>query len=313
MGATRGLKALSRLVPVGLRKTILDLYGTQGAAWLERLPGLLEQCEKRWSLKLEPPFQDLTYNYVAPARGPGGARWVIKAGYPSPELSAEVDALRRFDGQGAVQLIEADIDQGLFLLEELIPGTPLVELAEDRKATSIAAELMRQIWRPVPDKHKFRTLADWFNGLVRLRSHFHGGFGPFPKELVERAEVLSSELLASMQPVMLLHGDLHHTNILAAQRQPWLAIDPKGVLGEPAYEISAFMYNPIPQLLHSPNPRAILQRRANQFTNELMLDRYRLCGWAFAQAVLSAWWAYEDHGRGWEYFIACAEVLKHIA
>lgn len=299
--------------PAGLKNTIIDLYGRQGAAWLERLPDLLRQCEKRWSLVLEAPFQNLTYNYVAPATGPGGAGWVLKAGYPNPELSAEIEALRGFNGRGSVQLLEADPEAGILLMEKLLPGTPLASLADDVQATSVAAGLMRQIRRPVPEQHNFRKVAEWFDGFKRLRAHFKGGCGPFPQELVVRAEALSGELAASMQDIVLLHGDLHHTNILAAQRQPWLAIDPKGVVGEPAYEICAFMHNPVPQLMHFPNPQVILQRRADQFSSELELDLSRIVGWSFAQAVLSAWWAYEDHGRGWEYFIACAQVLDRIA
>ena len=313
MGAIRGHSTLPMQFPGSFKNATIELHGPAGAAWLKRLPYILKQCEVRWSLKLESPFPNLTYNYAAPAKGPAGTRWVLKAGYPNPELTAEIEALRRFDGQGAVQLIKADPDLGLILLEELVPGIPLINLEDDSQAASIAAGLMVQLRQPVPNPHHFRTVADWFRGLKRLRTHFQGGSGPFPPELVERAESVSGELLASSVADVLLHGDLHHTNILAAQRQPWLAIDPKGVVGEPAYEPSAFMHNPIPHLMQSRYLKDILHRRADQFSKELELDRSRLAGWAFAQAVLSAWWAYEDHGHGWEYFIACAEVLKGIA
>jgi streptomycin 6-kinase len=299
-------------VPYGFSNTILELHGEDGAVWLGRLPGLLSHTQKRWSLKLGAPFYNLTYNYVIPATGPGGVKLVLKAGYPCPELCSEIEALQHFDGQGVVQLVKADPDIGLLLLEALIPGIPLTSLGNDEQATSVAAGLMRQIRRPVPGEHNFRTVTDWLTGFERLRSHFKGGYGPFPPRLVEQAKALFAELLASTQQVMLLHGDLHHTNILTAGRQPWLAIDPKGVIGEPAYEASAFMYNPVPQLLKADNPGIILQRRLDQFSHELDLDRFRLAGWAFSQAVLSAWWSYEDHGRGWEYFIACAELLERL-
>jgi streptomycin 6-kinase len=288
------------------------MHGLEGAAWLSQLPALLESCEERWSLKLHAPFPNLSYHYVAPATGPGGAQWVLKAGYPNPGMVAESEALRLFDGRGVVGLLQTDLNQGLLLLEQLVPGTPLAQLEDDGSATSIAAQLMQQIWRPVPTQHSFPSVADWAKGLKRLRAHFDGACGPFPPGLVDRANSLFGELLASSAQTMLLHGDLHHTNILSAGRQPWLVIDPKGVLGEPAYEISAFMTNPFPQLLQSANPERILRRRADQFAEVLGLERARLTGWAFAQAVLSGWWSYEDHGRGWEYFIACAEILARI-
>ncbi len=105
---------------------------------------------------------------------------------------------------------------------------------------------------------------------------------------------------------MLLHGDLHHDNILAAERAPWLALDPKGVAGEPAYEVGALMRNPRPQ------PAEVLARRASILAEVLDIDRQRILGWSFAQAVLSAWWNIEDQGHGWEGAIEVAERLSTL-
>jgi streptomycin 6-kinase len=109
-----------------------------------------------------------------------------------------------------------------------------------------------------------------------------------------------------MAEPVLLHGDLHHWNILAAGRQPWLALDPKGIVGEPAYEVGALLRNP--DLM----PLQVQERRVDQLTAELGFDRYRILGWGIAQAVLSAWWSYEDHGHGWESAVACAEILAAL-
>ena len=111
---------------------------------------------------------------------------------------------------------------------------------------------------------------------------------------------------------MLLHGDLHHGNILSAERQPWLALDPKGVVGEAEYEVGALLRNPMPQILDEAQPRQLLSRRVDQLAEELGFDRARLIGWGLAQAVLSAWWTYEDHGHGWEPGIACANHLAAL-
>jgi len=112
-----------------------------------------------------------------------------------------------------------------------------------------------------------------------------------------------------MAAPVLLHGDLHHENILAATRQPWLAIDPKGIVGEPAYEVGALLRN---RLDAAPDLRPLQARRLDQLAEALQLDRQRLLSWSVAQAVLSAWWSYEDHGRGWEPMIAYAEVLAGL-
>jgi streptomycin 6-kinase len=300
------------LVPDHFALTIVELYEADGIAWLKRLPALIAECERRWALTIMPPFAPLSYNYVAPAIRANGTPVVVKLGMPNPELLTEIAALRLYDGRGIVQLLDADPDQGILLLERLTPGTPLVSLADDEQATSIAAQVMRQLWRPAPAEHSFPSVAKWAVGLKRLRDHFGGGAGPFSPILVGAAERLFAELLGSMAAPVLLHGDLHHWNILAAERQPWLALDPKGVVGEPAYEVGALLRNPMPQLLAMPQPRRVLARRVDQLAEELGFERARILGWGMAQAVLSAWWSFEDHGHGWEPAIACAELLAAL-
>jgi streptomycin 6-kinase len=259
-----------------------------------------------------PPFSGLSYNYVAPAVRWDGTPTVLKLGFPNRELRTEIAALRLINGNGIVQLLDADPDQGALLLERLQPGTSLSSLPDDVRATSIAAQVMRQIWRAVPPEHAFPSITEWADGLAKLRLRYGGTTGPFPTCLVEEAEALFSELTRSMAEPMLLHGDLHHDNILAAERQHWLAIDPKGVVGEPAYEVGALLRNPGTRLLAEPQPARILARRVYQLAEELGFERTRLRGWALAQAVLAAWWSLEDHGYGWERGLAYAELLAKI-
>ncbi|MBM4429593.1 MAG: hypothetical protein FJ026_04490 [Chloroflexi bacterium] len=299
-------------LPDPLVRTIHELHGEAGVEWLRRLPALLAACAERWGLTLQAPFANLTYNYVTTARCADGTEAVLKAGVPNPELRTEIEALRLCAGRGTVRLLEADAHLGLLLLERLRPGTPLLRLTDDQEATTVAARVMRQLWRPAPDPHPFPTVARWALGFQRLRRQFGGGTGPFPPRLVERAEGLYAELSASSAEPVLLHGDLHHANILRAERQPWLAVDPKGLVGEPAYEVGALLRNPYPHILHQPDVRRILTRRAAQLAEELGFDRTRVLRWAFAQAVLSAWWNYEDLGHRWEWPLACAEVLQVV-
>ncbi len=299
-------------IPASFARTILELHGAAGRAWLGRLPSIIAGCAQRWSLSVLPPFEPLSYNYVAPAVRTDGADVVLKVGVPNRELLTEIEALRLYDGHGAARLLEADPDQGALLVERLKPGTPLSKLADDEQATSIAVQVMRQLWRPPPPEHSFPSVADWAAGMKRMRTHFGGGSGPLPTALVEQAETLFDDLIGSMAEPVLLHGDLHHQNILAAERQPWLALDPKGLIGEPAYEVGALLRNPMPEILQEPQPGRILARQVSQMAEELGLDRSRLLGWALAQAVLSAWWMIEDHGYGWEPAITCAELLAAL-
>jgi streptomycin 6-kinase len=298
-------------IPESFARSIYEIYGDSGKAWLQNLPDLIRKCELRWSITVLPPYK-LSYNYVAPAVQIDGTHLVFKAGMPNPELNSEMEALRLFNGQGSCRLLAGDAGSGILLLEQLQPGQMLSTLEDDAATTSIAAAVMRQLWRPVPANHNFPTVQHWANGLRKLRLYYKGGTGPFPRKVVEEAEDLFHTLLVSMDTPVLLHGDLHHENILSAQRQPWLAIDPKGVVGEPAYEAGALLRNP-ERVLKSTDLANITTRRIDQLSAELQLDRTRIRGWGLAQAVLSAWWTFEDHGHGWERAIHLAEVISQIS
>lgn len=296
-------------LPEEFIRTQQALYGEQARAWLEQLPQLLAECERRWSLTIHTPVANLSYNYVAPAMRSDGTPVMLKLGVPNKEINAEIEALRLYAGHGICRLLDSDAEQGILLLERLQPGMMLSTVEDDEAATCIAATVMRQLWRPVPADHPFPTIATWANGLAELRTHFGGGTGPFPTKLVEQAESLYAELLASAAEPVLLHGDLHHFNILSAERELWLAIDPKGLVGEPAYDIGALLRNPRPELVQD---RRVQARRVHLLASELGFDRQRILGWGIAQAVLCGWWDYEENSRWWQEMIALAELLADL-
>lgn len=298
-------------IPEKFRQERIAMNGEEGVAWLERLPDVLAECERRWDISIGSPF-NLSFNYVAPAMRADGMQIVLKVCSLTDEFPQQPEALRLVDGHGMVRLLECDMDEEIMLLERLLPGTMLLDVDDDEFTTSIAASIMQKIWRPVPENHPFKTVQDWGKGFERLRQSYDGGTGPFPQILVERAETLYRELSASMAEPVLLHGDLHHENILAAEREPWLAIDPKGVVGEPVYETGAWLRNPMPQLLDLPYPGRILARRIDQFSEQLGFERARIRDWALAQAMLSAWWGMEDSGELSVFSITCAELLAAI-
>lgn len=299
------------------RRTVAGAFGDAGVAWLGQLPQVLKAAAERWFLTLAPPFPVLSYNYVAPALTAQGEHVVLKAGVPRDELSMEIDALGWYDGRGAVRLLAADADAGLLLLlAQVQPGEPLSALADDDAATIAAAVVMRRLWRPTPAPltHRFPSVADWIAGLDRLRLRFAGGTGPFPRRRVERAERLFGELLASCAEAVVLHGDLHHDNILR-DGEGWLAIDPKGVIGEPAYEVGALLRNPAARIEATPDLARLLARRVDLLAERLGLPGDRLAAWGEAQAVLSAWWTIEDGGPDgdWRPALRVAEALEEVA
>jgi len=277
--------------------------------WLRRLPDVIAACRERWSLTLGEPYRYPSLSYVCPATLPDGTQAVLKASFLSQEQPHEAAALRAFAGNGACLLLDADLQMGALLLERLSPGTQLASLADDERATHTAAAVMRHLWRPAPSQHPFPTVDEWCGGLRNMKAVFGGGTGPIPRRLVDYAEGLAGELLASAPAPMLLHGDLQHYNILSAERQPWLAIDPKGVVGDPGYEVGPYLLN---RLDGAADPKRRLARRLHQLAEELGIDRGRLRSWGLVQAVLAAWWQVEDIDEAWEDAVGVAELLHDL-
>jgi streptomycin 6-kinase len=290
-----------------------ELYGDEGEAWLRGLPSLVADLARRWGVTVGAPFE-LSYNYVAAARRSDGTEAVLKVGFPRHELEGEIRALRLYAGDGVCRLLEADEARYAVLLERLRPGETLVGLArtDDAAATRVAAGLMRTLWRPIPDRpdgRSFQPIAEWFRAFDRHRAAY-GGPGPFPASILDHAEALARQLLESAPSRVLLHGDLHHYNILSGQRASWLAIDPKGMAGDPGYEVGPFLLNP--HLGGAERHPRLLRRRLDILARELRYDRTRLRDWGIAHAVLSACWRAEDHGHGWQGAITAAETLIRL-
>ncbi len=190
-----------------------------------------------------------------------------------------------------MRVLELDRPRGAVLLERIVPGTQLRALGPeaDEQATAAAAGVMRALWRPPPTEHRFQHAREWGRALTG------------------RAAGVYAELCDSMGELAVLHGDLHHENMLRSGHG-WLAIDPKGVVGEREYDTGALLRNPYPELLDRPHPTRTLKRRADQLAEALQLDRARIAAWAWVQAALAAAWAVED-GDDPAYWLACAELL----
>lgn len=303
------------IIPENFKHDMIIVHGQEKAqAWFERLPEILADCARRWQLTILPPVANLSFHYVAPAVRADGTPVMLKASSPTGEFAAEAEAMRLLGGPGMARLLEVDTEHEVMLLERLLPGTTLAQLVpeQDERATSILVGVMKQIWQPAPTEHHFPTVERWGKGLARLRARYNGGCGPFPRRLVEEAETMFAELSATAGPPMLLHGDLHHENILRSG-DGWRAIDAKGVVGDPGYETGLLFYNPMPQLFQVPNLRKLLARRVDQLAAELEMDRARIRGWGLAQCVLSAWWHMEDgHQEVPRDVLVCAEIMSSL-
>jgi len=207
------------------------------------------------------------------------------------------EILQAFASHGVVRVYEQT--PGAVLMERLRPGNSLVEMSiggKDEEATDILADVIQRMSSLASPKSGSqsskapKTVQDWGQGFER---YIGTGDDQIPMELVEAGHDMFSHLCASQRWPRLLHGDLQHYNVLFDSSRGWVAIDPKGVIGELEYEIGAVLRNPgeRPEFFLA---SATIERRLKQFSNKLNLDVERMLRWSFAQAVLSAIWEIED-------------------
>lgn len=201
------------------------------------------------------------------------------------------EILDAFAGGGMIRPIA--YTAGAVLLPRLRPGHDLVALVRqgrDDEATAIIASLIQQT-------KNAGIVPPGIGSVGRLREDFarfrHGGDGIIPLDYVDRAEALFDELCATQSRPRLLHGDLHHYNVLFDEDLGWVVIDPWGVVGESEFELGPSLRNPIdaPELLADPR---VIERRLNMYTRCLGLDAERALKWTFATTVLAILWPVED-------------------
>ena len=273
--------------------------GDEGRAWLERLPTLVADCVDQWQLQLGATLP-ASFSFIAEAEREDGDSAVLKITFPEPEGQHEADGLRRWNGDGIVLLYDADIDRNALLLERLEPGTPLREHADEREALAIACRLLQRLWRPVEPTAPYERLSElaphWAESALRI---FATVQPPFPPRLAQQAAALLHELSASQLEEVLVHRDFHRGNILAARREPWLAIDPKPTIAEREFDAAWLLGS------QAGDKGWLL----DELSARLDLDRDRLQAWGIARYVLGGLWTYAEGEDGAE-ALAIADAVR---
>jgi len=257
-------------------------------AWLAGLPSLVARIAAEWRIEVGAPFLPGGMTaWVAPARDDAGNDLALKVGWPHPEAAHEADGLRAWDGSGAIRVHRASqlAEAAVLLLERCRPGT-LLRDSPAQEHDLVIAGLLPRLWVRPPVGHGFRPLSDMCDyWATRYDERSPAERRCLEPGLARDGIRLLRELPRSGGGAVLLHTDLHAGNVLAAEREPWLAIDPKPYVGDPAYDVTQHIFNGV--FLEGADAEALAARMALL----LGLDLNRILRWLFARAVeASPYW-----------------------
>lgn len=280
-------------IPDDLPVVVAQRRRAPGRSWLATLPRLLDGAMDRWDLELGQPFRNGSAAWVAPVvRRTDSTEAVLKITLPHREAMHEGEGLRVWNGKGAVGLLEEDVEHYILLIERCRPGSQLRDdsaPAEERLV--LGAELLRRLWEsPVPGDSPFETVDDVCREWSVLVRHRMDELRPdIDPGLVEMGAELLETLPATAQRRVLVHGDFNPTNILRAEREPWLAIDAKPMIGDPGYDLL-----PLATQVDEPPdgiPRPDQIRRHFEVVCDVLAQPVdRALAWSTARMVESALW-----------------------
>ncbi|GAA3950606.1 aminoglycoside phosphotransferase family protein [Actinomadura viridis] len=278
-------------VPAGLAEVQSRANGDAGRAWLTALPELVSTALRHWDLRRDGAVRHGMAALVLPVVRPDGAPAVLKVRFVNEESEGEGAALRIWDGNGAVRLIDEDPLTGALLLERLDADRTLSSLEDDAQALKILTEILgRLVAHPAPE------------GTRRLTDIAHAMLGQVPEAVAAlpgRRPILEAcagavAELAGEAGDRLLHWDLHYDNVLAGTREPWLAIDPNPLAGDPGFDLMPALDNRWDDIVATGDvPRAV-RRRFDLMVDMLGLDRRRAAGWTLGRALQNTLWDVED-------------------
>jgi streptomycin 6-kinase len=299
-------------IPGEFVRGTIEREGEAGAAWLAELPGITGDLLGRWGCVPDGEVMHGGVGLIVPVRRDEEPA-VLKVSFPHPGNVHEPDAYAAWGGRGAVLLYERDDERFAMLLERARPST-LAELEDGDELVTVAGRLNRRLAVPAPPGlPRLREQADaWEEQLGKDTEELTHAL---PRRVLDAAVATVREL-GRAQPDTVIHGDLHARNILRAGREPWLAVDPKGYAGDPAYDGGTLLKSRALTLLRADDPHKAVHRVLDVFAETAELDRERVRRWAQFHAVQAAFWG-RRHGfrvaRGGARLDLLTEFVDHLA
>lgn len=263
----------------------------RGPEWLEALPSLVARCVRQWDLRLTDPF-DGHVSYVAPGTTASGSGVVLKVNFPNPESATEAIALRHWDGNGAVRLLDEDDEARALLLERCSPGNALWGENEDQ-ATEAVIDIFNRLWERTAPVGELESLEEATKGWSdHLEAAYRKAGRPFEADLLEEALSFMDTVRPPRADDVVLHQDLHGGNVLRRGSE-WVVIDPKPLAGEREFDLTSYIRDRRSELATRADAQSIVRNRIDRLSEGLGLDRERVRGWALAHALA---WGFDGFG-----------------
>ncbi len=272
-----------------LKKNMQNIYGEEGLQWISNLPSLVDELAVLWKLRDIKPVNNMTFHFVAKAKSEINTPVVLKIGIDKSTIENEMQALKIFNGQSAVKFIDYCNKYNAMLLQQAVPGSSLKSIYP-KQCQFVMNEYVKTVnllHKPIlPTNHSFPHVSEWLASIDKVKSNL------IPINILEKALSLKNYLLKTSKNEFLLHGDLHHDNVLQNENE-WIVIDPKGIIGEKEFEYAAFDFIHITEL-HKFDLQDVFQKRIKLLSDKANLDFQRLSNWIFVRFILSAAWSIED-------------------
>ncbi|MFC8800976.1 aminoglycoside phosphotransferase family protein [Promicromonospora sp. NPDC057138] len=279
-------------VPHALAASYDKGFGEEGRAWIAALPGLVEDLLDRWELNRDGAAAAGEASLVLPVLGGDGTRAVLKLQLPRAETTAALVGLRTWNGRGMVRLLDDDPASGTMLLERLDGARTLASVEDDDTAIRILAELLARLVS-VEAPPGLRSLGDVATAMLeRVTEAVTALTDPVDRQVLRGWAAVVAELAGEPGDRM-LHWDLHYDNILAGEREPWLAIDPEPLAGDPGFDLWPALDSRWDDVV-ARDPSRVVRRRFDLLTEVLGLDRARATGWTLGRLLQNALWDIED-------------------
>ena len=285
-------------------RNIIDIFGETGKQWLDQLPDLVEKSKIKWGLQEVKPFSNLTYSYVGRTVHDDRPS-VLKIMPPCDRFTRECEWYQNQSGRGSPHLFAFDKESGALLIERMQPASSaknLVLQGDDRGATNAIAKSILGLKHQPPKKEVFPHVNEFVNDLIKLKPHVQ-------ESLLTRAIFLLKDLTSDASKDVLLHGDLHHDNVLK-HGDHWVAIDPHGFIGPRSFEVGAMLRNPYDCFPTIKPLDEVIKARVNVLEHQLPFSRYEIQAWSLIYTLVSSSWSLDDHGDVPDEHIQIAQILS---